>query len=176
MGLRVASLDCLGAEEERALAAARRAAAEKALVHQYDLQLEAMRKGFLSVVPQDALREMTWIDLQRRVCGTQNFTADDFIEWLDMTLVEAETAAILLKTIRDMSGEQRSRLLLFCSGQTRFPLPEKIKVVVGDDRGKYPTAHTCSPITLTVQPYQTVAECQKKFVVSMAHAYDFGFV
>jgi hypothetical protein len=157
-------------------AAARRVAAEQALIHSYDVQLHAIRDGLATVVPREALTEMTWADLQRRVCGSQQFTPEELLDWLDVTLLDEAQVRILRTMIEAMSPEQRSKLLLFCSGQTRLPLPERIKVVCGDEPEKFPSAHTCSPITLTTQPYANAEVALQRFLVSMAHAYEYAFV
>ena len=155
---------------------ARKHAAQQALIHSFDVQLHAMRDGFCSVVPREAVTEMTWADLQRRVCGASTFTADELLHWFDTALLDPPIVEMLVNVLRSMSSEQRNKLLLFCSGQTRLPLPEKVKVTCGDEPDKYPTAHTCSPITLTMQPYADATVAKKMFLVSMAHAYEYAFV
>jgi hypothetical protein len=158
------------------IAAARRDAAERCLVHQYDTQLLAIRKGFRGIVPAQALTEMTWKDLQRRVCGNPSVTVSDFLAQTDLAMLKPNIRDMFVTAVTEMTDETRATLLLFSSGQPRLPLPEKIKVTCGDNPEAIPTAHTCSPITLTIQPYASSAILRQKLAVAVTHAYEYGFV
>jgi hypothetical protein len=57
-----------------------------------------------------------------------------------------------------------------------LPLPERITVTSGDDPSRYPTAHTCAPISLVIQPYLSTDDACAKFLSAMAHANEFSFV
>ena len=154
----------------------RRESAEQALIHQYDEPLSAIRSGFNNVVPSAAVSEMRWNDLQRRVCGIEALSSDDIIQAMDLTALTPVVKTMLKEAIASMSAETRSRLLLFCTGQCRLPLPEKIKVHCGDNSAKCPSAHTCSPISLQIQEYGSTEEMMARFSVAISHAYNFGFV
>ncbi|KAH8618815.1 SPRY domain [Trypanosoma vivax] len=154
----------------------RRAEAERALVHQYDKLLIAMRSGLTSVVPVSSLQLVRWDDLQQRVCGSPSTAAEDVLASMNTSLLPAEIHKMLVDIIHEMNQRQRSQLLLFCSGQRRLPLPEKVQVSCGDNPEAIPTAHTCSPISLQLQPYPSVAVMREKLEICLRHVYEFGFV
>ena len=157
-------------------AAERRAQAIHGLLHQFDKQIEAVRSGFCEIVPQSATSEMTWSDLQRRVCGKQTVTAADFLDAADLTGLPENVRTVFVEAIKQMSDSMRSRFLLFCSGQQRLPIPEKIQIHCGDDCNANPTAHTCSPISLRINPYANTEKMVEKLQIATAHAYEYGFV
>ncbi|CBH13973.1 hypothetical protein, conserved [Trypanosoma brucei gambiense DAL972] len=162
---------CKSIEVER-----RRTEVGRALVHQYDELLSAMRLGVTSVVPSHSLQLIRWDDLQQRVCGSPCATAEDVMSSLDVSLLTKAVCDMLVEVVRGMSNRQRAMFLLFCSGQRRVPLPEKVQVSCGDDPAAVPTAHTCSPISLLLQPYSSAATMREKLEVSLHHMYEFGFV
>ena len=159
-----------------AQAQARRQIAIKALLHQYDRGLEAMKKGFDAVVPAAGIAQMRWDDLQQRVTGIAQLTADNLLSALDLSAVPQPHRDFLCEIVADMSMWTRSKFLLFCTGQRHLPAPELVKVRVGDQPNSLPTAHTCSPITLHLPP----AHCKDKLAAALSiavnNAYEFGFV
>ncbi|KEG12691.1 hypothetical protein DQ04_01501000 [Trypanosoma grayi] len=159
-----------GMEVER-----RRKEAERALTHQYDELLLAVRTGITSVIPINSLQLIRWDDLQQRVCGSLGTTAEDVISSLNFALVSEELRQMLTEVVHGWTQKQRSQFLLFCSGQRRIPLPEKVQVSCGDDPNAIPTAHTCSPISLLLQPYASASVLREKLTVCLRHMYEFGF-
>ncbi|ORC92810.1 uncharacterized protein TM35_000021360 [Trypanosoma theileri] len=153
----------------------RRKEAERALTHQYDELLFAMRSGITFVIPQHSLQLIRWDDLQQRVCGTPGATAEDVIASLDCSLISDELRQMLMDVIRGWTSRQHSQFLLFCTGQRRIPLREKVQVSCGDNPNAIPTAHTCSPISLLLQPYASASILREKLEVCLRHMYEFGF-
>nr|CCC92641.1 unnamed protein product [Trypanosoma congolense IL3000] len=162
--------------DESAEAGRRRVEVERRLVHQYDELLLAMRSGVSSVIPPHCLQLIRWDDLQQRVCGSPCASAEDVMSSLDVSLLSQGILDMLTEVVRGLSNKQRAQFLLFCSGQRRVPLPERVKVLCGDDPSAFPTAHTCSPISLHLQPYSSAAIMREKLEVSIHHMYEFGFV
>ncbi|ESL05722.1 hypothetical protein TRSC58_06617 [Trypanosoma rangeli SC58] len=161
--------------EENVTAAQRRKEAEQALLHQYDELLLAMLSGITFVIPVPSLQLIRWDDLQQRVCGNSCTTAEDAISSLNLSLLSEELRHMLKEVLRGWTPKQRSQFLLFCSGQRRIPLPEKVQVTCGDDPEAVPTAHTCSPISLLLHPYSSVSVLRDKLEVCLRHVYEFGF-
>ncbi|CUG89776.1 Hypothetical protein, putative [Bodo saltans] len=158
------------------IASARRLAASQGLLHQYDKVLEKIRSGFESVVPAAAVEQMRWDDVRQRVSGSDGVTAADILANMDMTSLSASMQAQLTQVVNALAPPARSALLLFATGQRRLPVPEKIRVTCGDDPNELPTAHTCSPISMMLQPYRSTTEFIEKLSLSLAHVYEFGFV
>lgn len=158
------------------VAAQRRQFACAALLHQFDTQIAAIAKGLADVVPESVLVEMRWADLQRRVCGVSTVSFEDMLSVLDLSAIAEPVRRTFEEALQIMSSAARSKLLLFCTGQPRLPVPERVKVICGDDPHLFPTAHTCSPITVTIQAYSSAAQMCEKLQVASAHAHEFGFV
>ncbi|CAD2221330.1 Zn-finger in Ran binding protein and others/SPRY domain/HECT-domain (ubiquitin-transferase), putative [Angomonas deanei] len=164
-----------GGEEPVSEVERRRKIAEYALLHQYDVSLGAIRSGLASVIPPSALRNVRYGDLQTRVCGLSSVSAEQVLAFTDCSSLPEEVYGFFKKAITDLTDAGRSQFLLFCSGQRRLPLPEKIYVSCGDDPNLIPTAHTCSPISLLIQPYATLEQMKEKLNWSLYHGKEFGF-
>eukprot|EP00331_Platyophrya_macrostoma_P020662 CAMPEP_0176467870 /NCGR_PEP_ID=MMETSP0127-20121128/38702_1 /TAXON_ID=938130 /ORGANISM="Platyophrya macrostoma, Strain WH" /LENGTH=307 /DNA_ID=CAMNT_0017861225 /DNA_START=340 /DNA_END=1263 /DNA_ORIENTATION=+ len=136
-------------------AAARRSAAVEALLHQYDRALDRMRAGFEAVVPSVAIEQMRWDDVRQRVCGSDAATVADILANSDLTGLDDVMQQRFTEALRIMTPAARSNFLVFATGQRRLPVPEKIRLSCGDDPNELPTAHTCSPISVMIQPYTT---------------------
>ncbi|RNC57349.1 hypothetical protein TcCL_ESM05033 [Trypanosoma cruzi] len=171
----MASIFPTDGHEESVTVAQRRKEAERALLHQYDELLLAMLSGITFVLPASSLQLIRWDDLQQRVCGNSCATAEDVISSLDLSLLSEELCHMLKEVVHAWPQQRRSQFLLFCSGQRRIPLPEKVQVACGDDPIAIPTAHTCSPISLLLHPYPSVAVLREKLEVCLRHVYEFGF-
>lgn len=174
--LALEELEEFAADAEAAEVRRRRALAQEALLHQYDPAFLAMRAGLTSVVPAASLRSVRWEDLRARVCGNGAASTEHVLAELDMSPLPPSMRAMLTQVLSSFTESQLSRFLLFCSGQSRIPLPEKVLVNCGDEAGRLPTAHTCSPISLLLQPCSTAAELQNSLEACLTHAAEFGFV
>ncbi|KPI88904.1 hypothetical protein ABL78_2021 [Leptomonas seymouri] len=169
-------LDGCVEDAEAAEGSRRRALAQEALLHQYDPAFLAIRSGLTAVVPASSLRSVRWEDLRARVCGNGAVSMEHVLAELDMSPLSPSMRAMLTQVLSSFTESQLSRFLLFCSGQSRIPLPEKVLVNCGDEVGRLPTAHTCSPISLLLQPCSTAAELQSSLEACLTHATEFGFV
>lgn len=110
-------------EQQHALAARRRKLIEFFLIHQYDPALSALRHGLSKVIAPSALKEIRFDDLQVRVCGNACVSADHVLASLDLHAVPMPLREMLHSILDEMSEHQRSQFVLFCSGQSRLPLP-----------------------------------------------------
>ncbi|CAG9576564.1 conserved hypothetical protein [Leishmania major strain Friedlin] len=169
-------LEDMAASAEAAEVNRRRALAQEALLHQYDPAFLAIRAGLTSVVPATSLRSVRWEDLRARVCGTGAASSEHVIAELDMSPLSLSMRAMLTEVLNGFTESQLARFLLFCSGQSRIPLPEKVLVECGDEPGRLPTAHTCFPISLLLQPCTEAADLQRSLETCLTHAAEFGFV
>ena len=154
----------------------RREAATNSLLSELDEAIGFIKEGMESVIPTAALAEMHWDDLRRRVTGSSTQTPSDLLREMDMEGLSSSVRAMLTEAVESLPPDLCSRLLLFCTGQSRLPLPEKIKVVELDEPSKVPSSHTCSPITLTVHNYRDTEEMRSKLLTAISNAYEFGFV
>ncbi|KAG5476538.1 hypothetical protein LSCM1_04252 [Leishmania martiniquensis] len=169
-------LEEMAASVEAAEVNRRRSLAQEALLHQYDPAFLAIRAGLTSVVPAASLRTVRWEDLRARVCGTGAASSEHVIAELDMSPLSPSMRAMLTEVLNGFTELQLARFLVFCSGQSRVPLPEKVLVECGDEPGRLPTAHTCSPISLLLQPCTAAADLQRSLEACLTHAAEFGFV
>lgn len=169
-------LEVYTTQEHAKKAKRRRLEAESALLHQYDPALLCIRNGLSTVLSESSLKSIRWDDLQSRICGSAHISAEHLIDFLDWSSVSAVVQEMLRQVLQNLTEQQRSLFLLFCSGQSRLPLPERISLTCGDDPSQLPTAHTCSPMSLRLQPYRSAAEMREKILLCLSNAKVFGFV
>lgn len=147
-----------------------------ALLHQYDPALFFIRTGMVSVLSKSSLETIRWDDLRRRICGIESIRASDVLASIDCSSIPSQLVLYLQEVLETMTDDQRSKFLLFCSGQSCLPLPEKIHVSCGDDPRRMPTAHTCLPISLQLQPYDSADRLREMLMKCLPHHSHFGFV
>ena len=146
-----------------------RDAATEALLHCMDQQLSAMRQGLWSTLGRRALRTMSWEDLERFVCGEPNIT----VEMLQANMAVQLTGsreAWLWKILEELTGEQRSLLLYFATGQRRLPIVKHVRVVENTESIDHlPRAQSCSSL-LSLPLYPTFEAFRAKLIAALDHA------
>lgn len=153
-----------------------KARVEFALLHQYDSALLSLQKGLTSVVPVSSLEAISWDDLQKRICGTTSLCSEEIFAFMDCSSLPPEILENLEQALDGMTDNERRNFLMFCSGQNCLPLPKKISVTCGDDPTRMPTAHTCFPLSLQLQPYKDAEAMREMLMLCVAHANQYGLV
>jgi hypothetical protein len=127
-------------------------AAERFRLHEFDVQLAALRRGLANVVPISALRTFTWSECEALVCGSP---------YIDVALLQRNTSyeggynkehpviQSFWRVLAAFSHEDRSSYVRFVWGRSRLPAEgglwtsrHKITRLGGGDRA-LPMSHTC---------------------------------
>jgi hypothetical protein len=136
-------------------------------------QVEAMRSGFLSNVPQDVLPFTEWSEVRRRCCGEPAILVDELKAITSYSNFDGDSehpvAAMFWNVVGSFSQKELRLLLLFTWGQSRMP-PQvggthmTLKLLENSDDNHLPASHTC---------FFALGECLFKHS-SMRRIYDFA--
>lgn len=127
----------------------------KARFQECMLQMNAIRRGLLCIIPEQALSLLTWHELQLRVCGEPTLN----VQYLKRRTVyapkkydeDSEVVQNFWKAVESFSAEDRARFLQFAWARSRLP-PEgdsdntwrlKVNILEGASDDDLPTAETC---------------------------------
>lgn len=116
-------------------------------LHECDAQLEAMRRGLISVVPQVCLTLLSPEELERKVCGSADFVVSELKESTTFEGLAADDRRVLFlwTVLEAASVQQRRAFLRFVSGRERLPVKLRILPMPtqGDPSMMLPRAATC---------------------------------
>jgi hypothetical protein len=115
-------------------------------------QVEAMRSGFLSNVPQDVLPFTEWSEVRRRCCGEPVILVDELKAITSYSNFDGDSehpvAVMFWNVVGSFSQKELRLLLLFTWGQSRMP-PQvggthmTLKLLGNSDDNHLPASHTC---------------------------------
>ena len=167
--------------------------AEHLLVGAIRPQVEAFRGG-LRVFISDELSATictccTRAEVQQLLCGDDEIDVDDWqrsAQYHPTDYGESKQVRWLWAMVREMSPEQRSKLLLFCTGSVKPPATGfdsltgyggqvhrfKVSRLHDADAGRLPTASTCFN-TLNLPAYASEAELRMKLQQAISGAQGF---
>jgi len=119
-------------------------------LHEFTSQVEAIRRGLISVIPARFLSLLTWKELELEVCGSPE---------IDIDLLKANTTyqgcsvhdqhiKYFWIVLDKMSQLERAQFLRFAWGRSRLPQPGKFTEKMRIDStslgiAHLPHAHTC---------------------------------
>ena len=152
-------------------------AAIKFRLNETNMQLNAVRRGLATIVPQHLLTLFTWRELEEMVCGVPK---------LDIELLQAmttyksykssdETINYFWQVIASFDAIAQAAFLRFCWGRSRLPLT---KADFGRDKftisklehskpdSCLPISHTCF-FTLDLPAYSTSEALRKKLTYAI---------
>lgn len=121
-------------------------------------QVNAIRKGFCSVVPSAVLHLLTWQELEVKVCGNPEISIEKLktsARYEGGLSAKSKRVEIMWQALEKFTNEERSRLLRFITGRRRLPCTIYIDSV--DGSSNLPTSATCSN-TLYLPKYENVSE------------------
>ena len=162
---------------------------EQYRMHEFDTQIDAMRRGLATIVPISLLPLFTWRQLELMVCGKRE---------IDIELLRANTiykhgvkatdkhVQFLWQVLKkDFTHKQRRNFIRFVWGQSRLPTKsEDFKDPFGilschgrDNDQTLPVSHTCF-FTLELPKYSTPDIMKKKllYAIDNCTAIDTDFV
>ncbi|XP_025109253.1 E3 ubiquitin-protein ligase HECTD3-like isoform X2 [Pomacea canaliculata] len=132
--------------------------ARNIIMNESQEQMEAIRRGLMSVVPQAVLELLTWQELESRVCGDPFISVEalrktTYYDDLDEADIRVK---YLWEALTAFSNEDRSRFLRFVTGRRRLPAPLVISSGKGDGMDSLPESSTCA--NMLYLPYYSSAK------------------
>ncbi len=138
-------------------------------------QVEAMREGLLSVIPELALALLTADELELRVCGKADYTVAELREGASFEGLTSEDRRVgfLWTALEDATPLQRRLFLRFVSGRERMPVKLRILPMVtqGDPNSVLPRAATCF-FAIEIPDYSTPEVMKEKLYYSIENCLD----
>ncbi len=122
-------------------------------------QIDAVRRGLVSVIPTELLDLITWQELELKVCGNPEISVEALKKSAryDSSLSEnCPTVKIMWEALDKFSNDDRSRFLRFITGRRRLPCTIFIDST-DSNSSKLPLSATCSN-TLYLPKYRNVEE------------------
>ena len=149
-------------------------------------QINAFRRGFYTLIPQEEIKMFKPDELDLLICGVPEIDVDDMQR---NTVYEgrynANTPVIryFFNVVRGFDKEQRAKLLLFMTGSSQVPVGgfaalvesrSPLSITSDPCREHLPSAHTCTN-QLVLPNYQSEEELRTKLLKALMECSGFGF-
>ena len=139
-----------------------------------DAEIEAIKAGFISVVPSLVLPLFTWRELEAKVCGTPIVDVEILKKMTDYNMPRKDkhpVAVMFWQVVTDMSNADRGALLAFANGRRRLPVQNsgghlRIELLHGRGDEALPEAHTCF-FTIDLPQYSSTKVCRDKLMYAI---------
>lgn len=143
--------------------------------------VEAFRKGFLTIIPENALSLLTWEELQTLVCGSRTIDVSrlrDNTEYDDDINPDDPHVVLFWDVLSEFTEEEKSGYLRFVWARPTLPPPgmdfsQKMRIlsaVNSDSKLKpddyLPKAHTCF-FSINLPKYSTKAIMREKLLYAI---------
>jgi hypothetical protein len=142
-------------------------------VRSFAVPIEAIRRGLLSVVPERAMRLLTWKELEILVAGRPEIDVDDLRKHTVYEGYDENDATIrhFWSVLRSITPEERTLFIRFAWGRSRLPItkkwPKNLKIQRAAMRpGALPESHTCF-FAVELPPYETEAETRRALLTAI---------
>eukprot|EP01012_Entosiphon_sulcatum_P010360 TRINITY_DN16038_c0_g1_i1.p1 TRINITY_DN16038_c0_g1~~TRINITY_DN16038_c0_g1_i1.p1 ORF type:complete len:4478 (+),score=532.68 TRINITY_DN16038_c0_g1_i1:861-14294(+) len=134
-------------------------------------QMDAIRKGLTSVVPEVLLDLLTWQELEVRICGEPVVSLPALLAsttYEDGMSADHPTAKLFWEVCAQLTDRDRSQLLKFTCGRSRLPCKFILRPykTSGNPDAYLPVAHTCF-YQLDVPAYSTADVLRRKLVYAI---------
>lgn len=142
----------------------------RARMTEFTTQVQAMREGLMTVVPESVLALLTWGNLERGVCGEREITLGQLkaaCKYSDDLTESSESVKHLWAVLTQLTSDERSRFLRFVTGRKRPPAPFTV-AKAGGDKDSLPHASTCAS-TLFLPDYSCVTVAKKKLSYAISN-------
>lgn len=150
---------------------------------QIQTQCEAFLDGLNKVLPLQYLSIFNQDELQLMISGNRlGFDVNDFeanVQYADYSPGD-KAVQNLLRYLRELNDEDRSKFLQFCTGCSRAPLlgfkflTPKFTIERGADTHMLPTASTCTN-TFRLPPFKNYSTLKEKLDIAIHSNAGFGF-
>ncbi len=147
---------------------------EEYKLHEFDAQIQAIRRGFITIVPERVLGLMLWSELEELVVGSSE---------IDIGVLKAHTTygsrsferSVTVKhfwtVLESFTNEERAMFVRFAWGRSRLPRSGQwdnnfTLMRCGVDPNRLPVAHTCF-FQLDLPPYRTEDELRERLLMAI---------
>jgi len=159
---------------------------ERYKLAEFDRQIEAIRKGFESLVPYEITQLCSWSVLEFCICGDSDISVELLKKNSELHLpTDDKRVQYLWEALTSFSPKERSTFLQFVWGRSRLPVSSDGWVFIVEDldtSGKnpddfLPASHTCF-FQLDLPNYTSVNVMKEKllYAISECKAIDTDFV
>eukprot|EP00727_Mastigamoeba_balamuthi_P014194 m51a1_g9398 hypothetical protein (2866) ;mRNA; f:281255-290379 len=144
---------------------------EQSLLHCYDGQLRAVRRGLCFILPEEAVDcLLTWRDAETLVCGEPRLDIARLKTAAGRTGDDDEHVKMLWDVLEEMTPEEQSKFLRFVTGHERMPpqgndLSFTIETYTGSSQA-LPMSGTCSGL-LTLPRYTSKSVMRTKLLYAI---------
>ncbi|KAL9980549.1 hypothetical protein ACROYT_G009151 [Oculina patagonica] len=147
----------------------------RARMTEFTKQVQAIREGLMSVIPESVLSLLTWSNLERGVCGDREISLAQLkssCKYGDDLNESSESVKHLRTVLTQFTSDERSRFLRFVTGRKRPPAPFTV-AKAGGDKDSLPHASTCAS-TLFLPDYSSsvIAKEKLSYAISNCVAID----
>ena len=141
-------------------------------------QMSAMKDGFNCILPFNKLSILSWEDLEERVRGPNEITAEALQEITEYSNCDQNNEYVkrFWRVFENFTNDQKSLFLKFVWGRDRLPPSDRIRerkfkfYLIGNRSGdpnkKFPEAHTCF-FQFDMPCYTTDEACRNKIVYAI---------
>ncbi|KAK3091187.1 hypothetical protein FSP39_017814 [Pinctada imbricata] len=126
-------------------------------------QVDAIRRGFLRVVPQAVLDLLTWQEVEHRVSGDSEISMEALKRSIHYDDLEESDTRVkyMWSALENFSNEDRSRFLRFVTGRRRLPAPVFVSSGKSDAIDCLPESSTCANM-LYMPNFTSAKICEDK--------------
>lgn len=137
---------------------------------EFTKQVQAIREGLMSIIPESVLSLLTWSNLEKGVCGDREISVEQLktaCKYGDDLTESSESVKHLRAVLTQFTSEERSRFLRFVTGRKRPPAPFTV-AKAGGDKDSLPHASTCAS-TLFLPEYSSSAIAKEKLSYAISN-------
>lgn len=142
---------------------------------EFDRQINAIRKGLVSVVSKHIFYILTWSEFEFKICGAPQISVEDLkmsIEYEDFLTFKDNQVKFFWEAITNFSNEERSKFVRFVTGRKRLPV--KIFFCSSDQPAtSFPDSSTCNcSLYFPNYPSAQIAEDKLRYAIHNCVAID----
>ena len=147
---------------------------EQYKLHEFDSQAQAMRRGFVTIVPERVLGLMLWNELEELVVGSSEIdigTLKSHTTYGSRSFERSITVRHFWNVLESFTNEERAMFVRFAWGRSRLPRSGHwdnnfTLMRCGSDPNRLPVAHTCF-FQLDLPPYRTEDELRERLLLAI---------
>ena len=147
---------------------------EKFRLHELDAQVQAIRRGFITIVPERILGLVQWQELEELVVGSSEIDVDimrNHTQYGSRSFERSDTVKYFWAVLESFSNAERAMFVRFAWGRSRLPRTGKWEnsftlMKCGSDPNRLPVAHTCF-FQLDLPPYRSEEEMREKLLIAI---------
>ena len=144
-------------------------------LHEFDAQVSAIRRGLFSIVTERATQLLTWMELERLICGHVEIDLEVLKRHTEYRgyHVKNSTIRYFWKVLESFSHEQRSLFIRFAWGRSRLPRGAQwshhltiTRLNSRNGQNSLPVAHTCF-FEVELPPYKSEEVMRKRLLTTI---------